>query len=108
MRYLLTMLLLTGIAKGQTIDTATVTQAEKLTGLQFTAAEKDSMVDALKDYRNQYEKQHQQPTPNSLAYPYQFHPEPPGFKIPVKQTAINWAIPTNVSLPANRNELAFY
>ncbi|OQP65384.1 amidase [Niastella vici] len=108
MRYFLILLLLAGTASAQTIDTATVSQAQKLNALQFTAAEKDSMIDGLNNYRSQYEKLHQVSTPNSLAYPFAFHPEPPGFKIPTKQAPINWSIPANVQLPANRNELAFY
>lgn len=108
MKPLLFLLLLATAATGQTIDTATVSQAQKLNALQFTAAEKDSMIDALTNYRNQYEKLHQLSTPNSLAYPFAFHPEPPGFKIPTKQAPINWSIPANVPLPANRNELAFF
>jgi len=108
MKSLLFLLLLAGTASAQTIDTATVSQAQKLNALQFTAAEKDSMIDGLNNYRNQYEKLHAVSTPNSLAYPFAFHPEPPGFKIPTKQAPVNWTIPANVSLPANRNELAFY
>lgn len=108
MRYLLILLLLAGPATAQDIDTTTITQAEKLIGLQFTPAEKDSMIDGLKNYRGQYEKLHGENTPNSLAYPFAFHPAPPGFKIPVKQAAINWTIPANVPLPSNKNELAFY
>jgi Asp-tRNA(Asn)/Glu-tRNA(Gln) amidotransferase A subunit family amidase len=108
MRYLLFVLLIAGTATGQTIDTATITQAEKLIGLPFTGPEKDSMVDWLKQYQGLYDKLHKESTPNSLAYPFAFHPAPPGIKIPTKQATINWTIPTNVQLPANRNALAFY
>jgi hypothetical protein len=41
-------------ATAQPIDTATVSQAEKLIGLTFTEAEKDSMTGWLYAYRDQY------------------------------------------------------
>lgn len=108
MKQLFILLLTATAATAQKIDTATVSQAEKLIGLNFTEAEKDSMTGWLYAYRDQYKKLHQLPTPNTLAYPFAFHPEPPGFKIPTKQAPVSWNIPANVSLPANRNELAFY
>ena len=108
MKHLLLLLFLPALAKAQNVDTSSITQAEKIIGLQFTASEKDSMVDRLKFYRSQYEKLHQVSTPNSLAYPYAFTPAPPGFKIPVKQNAVNWAIPKDVRIPANKADLAFY
>jgi Asp-tRNA(Asn)/Glu-tRNA(Gln) amidotransferase A subunit family amidase len=95
-------------AQAQQIDTTTVTQAEKLIGLEFTAAEKDSMLDGLKENRVNYDKMHGVPIPNHLAYPFAFQPAPPGWNIPTKQNTITWNIPANVSLPKDRNELAFY
>lgn len=109
MRYFLSLIILTAtLANAQQIDTATVSHAEKLIGINFTEAEKDSMTGWLQTYRDQYKKLHEQPTPNSLSYPFAFHPEPPGFKIPTKQLPVNWYIPANVSLPTNKNDLAFF
>jgi hypothetical protein len=109
MRYFLFFIILTASkASAQQIDTSTVSHAEKLIGINFTEAEKDSMTGWLHSYRDQYKKLHEQPTPNSLAYPFAFHPEPPGFKIPTKQLPVHWNIPANVSLPTNRNDLAFF
>lgn len=109
MRYLFILLLFTTISiHAQQIDTATITQASKLTGLNFTTAEKDSMIDGLKENLWLYEKMHQQAIPNNLPYPFTFNPAPPGFTIPVKQAAIDWHIPVNVSVPQNKASLAFY
>jgi Asp-tRNA(Asn)/Glu-tRNA(Gln) amidotransferase A subunit family amidase len=105
---LLILIMAASTAYGQVIDTATVNRAANLFDLHFTPAEADSMLDGLNDNRRNFEKLHSQPTPNSLAYPFAFHPAPPGFAIPVKQVPIQWNIPANVSLPANRNDLAFY
>jgi Asp-tRNA(Asn)/Glu-tRNA(Gln) amidotransferase A subunit family amidase len=92
----------------QKIDTAAVTQATRLIGLDFTAAEKDSMTSGLDENLGHYKKMHQLAIPNSLPYPFAFNPAPHGFKVPVKQVPINWNLPANVALPANKNELAFY
>lgn len=92
----------------QKIDTAVITQAARLTGLSFTAAEKDSMADGLNENLQHYRKMHQLPISNDLPYPFAFNPAPQGLVAPVKQAAINWNIPANVTLPADRNELAFY
>jgi Asp-tRNA(Asn)/Glu-tRNA(Gln) amidotransferase A subunit family amidase len=109
MRYsLLLFVLFTGTLHAQQIDTNTVTEAAKLAGLHFTSAEKDSMLDGLKENLQNFEKLHQQPIPNSLSYPFAFTPAPPGFVIPTKQLPITWNIPAAVAVPKNKNELAFY
>jgi len=108
MRYLLILLLFTSALHAQQIDTNTVTNAQQLIDLHFTQAEKDSMLDGLKDNLHNYEKMHQQSIPNSLPYPFTFNPAPPGFSVPVKQLPIAWNIPANVILPKDKNALAFY
>jgi hypothetical protein len=82
--------------------------AAKLIGLEFTPAELDSMQDELKQSKKNFGKMRALPVPNSLAYPFAFNPAPPGFTIPSKQEAIDFPVPANVSLPANKNDLAFY
>lgn len=106
---LFTLLCAAIAASSQTkIDTATIGEAVKLIGLEFTTAEKDSMLDDLRGNVLNYEKMRKLPIPNSLPYPFAFHPAPPGYKIPVAQQKINWNIPVNIALPANKNELAFH
>src|SRR5688572_12483366 len=91
--------------QAQTIDTATVGKAAALGALSFTQAEKDSMLNGLKDNLRVFETMHKQAIPNDLAYPFAFHPAPRGYTIPAKQTMITWNIPANINLPKNRNEL---
>jgi Asp-tRNA(Asn)/Glu-tRNA(Gln) amidotransferase A subunit family amidase len=76
--------------------------------LEYTNAEADSVLGELRDYTALYRNMHKTYPQNSLSYPFAFNPAPFGFKIPGKQIKINWNIPANVALPANRNELAFY
>jgi len=90
------------------IDTNTITAATQLFDLSFTNAEKDSMIDGLKDNVALYQKMHSLPISNSLNYPFGFNPTPVGFVIPTRQEKINWMIPANVNLPKNKSELAFY
>jgi len=76
--------------------------------MQFTIAEKDSMLDGLKDNLVTFQKMHHYDLSNSHPYPFTFNPTPPGFVVPTAQASVNWNIPDNIKLPVNRNELAFY
>ncbi|RYZ53344.1 MAG: amidase [Sphingobacteriales bacterium] len=89
-------------------QTDTINAAAKLIGLSFTVSELDSMQDELRSSRANYEQMRQQPIANSLSYPFAFNPAPTGFKIPTIQKPQQWNIPSNVPLPAIKNELAFY
>jgi Asp-tRNA(Asn)/Glu-tRNA(Gln) amidotransferase A subunit family amidase len=109
MRCLLLIFILAACcARGQTIDTSAIGRAAYFFDLNFSAAEKDSMVDGIRENRQNFEKLHRQPLPNSLPYPFAFEPAPAGFNIPVKQLPVNWNISSGVSMPADKNELAFY
>jgi Asp-tRNA(Asn)/Glu-tRNA(Gln) amidotransferase A subunit family amidase len=83
-------------------------QTAQLYDLDFTQAETDSMQDNIRKYQETYKAMHQILPANSLSYPFAFQPVPYGYKIPTVQQKINWNIPGNISLPANRNNLAFY
>jgi hypothetical protein len=96
------------LISAQVIDTNTVAAAQQIIGLSFTTPEKDSMLDDLRGNVRNYDKMRNIPIPNSLSYPFRFTPAPAGYVIPVQQQKINWSIPTNVPLPQNKNELAYY
>ncbi len=76
--------------------------------LNFTRAEADSMVDGIKDYHDAIKDMHREMPANNLLYPFAYNPAPIGFKIPNQQQKVQWVIPVNVSLPANKADLAFY
>jgi len=86
----------------------TVQQWAKWYDLDFTNAEADSMLNNLVFWKRIYVRMHQRLPKNDLAYPFAFHPEPPGYKIPINQQKITWSIPSNITLPQNKNDLAFY
>jgi len=104
-------LLVTGITAAlfaQQANKGQVAQTEKLFALQFTDAKRDSMLDGLNNNIKLYEYLHRQNIANNLAFPSYFSPVLPGMHFTDHQQAIHWNIPAKISLPKNRNELAFY
>ena len=83
-------------------------QIAALYDLNFTTAEADSMMDNIRQYNNAYKSMHKTLPVNSLTYPFAFEPAPPGTIINHQKIKIEWNIPTNVSLPKDRNDLAWY
>lgn len=83
-------------------------QAAALYDLDFTVSEADSMIGNITGWRRTYVRMHQQLPKNDLPYPFAFNPAPHGYEIPNNQKKIVWNIPNNVSLPQNKNDLAFY
>lgn len=76
--------------------------------LDYTQPEKDSLLDNMREFYEIYQAMHRQYAYNSIPFPFAFHPAPPGYEIPVKQSEVNWDIPADVQLPARREDLAFY
>jgi Asp-tRNA(Asn)/Glu-tRNA(Gln) amidotransferase A subunit family amidase len=83
-------------------------QTAGLYDLNFTPSEADSMIDNITFWKTIYVKMHQQLPKNDLSYPFAFNPAPIGFKVPTNQQKIVWNIPTNVMIPKNKNDFAFY
>jgi len=83
-------------------------QTASLYDLDFTQAEADSMIDNIAFFKSIYVQMHKQLPKNDLPYPFAFNPAPIGFKVPTNQQRIVWNIPANVSMPKNKNDLAFY
>lgn len=90
------------------ITTKTVTHASTLLGLEFTPAEKDSMIDGLTENRKDYRTLRSLKIDNAVPPALVFNPIPPGMSFDRLQRPIDWNIPDNVVLPADRDELAFY
>lgn len=105
--FLLLFTIVAGFAQSA-LDTADLNRAAKATGLKFTPSELDSMVSGVKENVENYERMRTLPIPNSLSFPFEFKPAPPGFEIPVKQLPVKWNLTANTSLPANKEDLAFF
>ena len=90
------------------ISTKTIASAEQMMDLDFTAAERDSMLSGLQDVVKDYQKIRNYPLPNSIPPALLFNPLPSGFNPDIRQKKIVWDLPENVVLPGNINDLAFY
>ncbi len=82
--------------------------AAKLFDLSFTQKEIDSMYDGVKENVGNYQRMHKLSLNNNVPLSLWQSPVLPGMKFAEKQEPINWNIPNNVSLPKDKNELAYY
>ncbi len=104
-------LLLSFSLSAQQADTVSKTDikiAGKVNGLQFTEAEQDSMLRNVREKQKEYDKMRREKLPNSVPMSLWQSPVLPGMKFETVQKNILWNIPQNISVPLNKNELAFY
>jgi Asp-tRNA(Asn)/Glu-tRNA(Gln) amidotransferase A subunit family amidase len=90
------------------LTTDIVNAAARVFGLDFTPVERDSMLDKLNEARKNYEALRKIDLPNDIAPALYFNPLPAGFVMPTGPSAFKASPVGKVSLPANRDELAFY
>jgi hypothetical protein len=104
----LTLMLLAGIIAYCQEKTYPTKSIEPIYGLSLTDAERDSMATNLTNLQKDLEAIHQYKLSNSVPMSLIFDPLPLGFVPETSQKAIDWGLPRDVKLPANKNELAFY
>jgi Asp-tRNA(Asn)/Glu-tRNA(Gln) amidotransferase A subunit family amidase len=85
-----------------------VLTTEKLFDLKMTSPERDSMITALESQLSDYKIIHSQVIDNSVPPAIWFNPIPAGVLFDESQRPIDWKLPVSVSLPADKNELAWY
>ncbi|MEE4176388.1 MAG: amidase [Bacteroides sp.] len=114
-RKVLPLLLLTAFFFGfaaarvdHSITAALVEQAGRLIGLEFKSDQHEMMIRSLEMNRNAYEEIRSFELNNAVAPALVFDPLPAGYQPPIPRGAIQWDIPEDIPLPADRNELAFY
>jgi Asp-tRNA(Asn)/Glu-tRNA(Gln) amidotransferase A subunit family amidase len=95
-------------AGGPAVSPTDLISAEKLFDLQFTSAKRDSILSGLEDHLHFYQYLHQHDLYNDVPLSLNFDPLLPGTPYELRQKSISWDLPSEVSLPANLNELAFY
>lgn len=83
-------------------------QVASLYDLDFSEAETDSLLGSIYSAKSLYQRMHKELPKNDLAFPFAFNPAPYGLLVPKNQQKIVWDLPANLSLPKDRNELAFY
>jgi Asp-tRNA(Asn)/Glu-tRNA(Gln) amidotransferase A subunit family amidase len=99
------VLALPTLAQEKNYPTKTI---EPIYGLSLTDQERDSLATNLNNLQKDLDALHQYKLNNSVPMSLIFDPIPPGFTVDQSQKAIDWGLPKDVKLPANREELAFY
>lgn len=109
MRFLLTLTLITAglLAFGQITD-RDIQSAQKVIGLSFDQAERDSLAPTLKERLEEYESLRNVSLPNSVPPAMMFEVLPAGFIPNTDQKPISWALNQEVEVPENPEALAFY
>ncbi|RMF55231.1 MAG: amidase, partial [Calditrichaeota bacterium] len=85
-----------------------VANAEKLIGLEFTEAERDSMLEGLTELRDNYQALREIELDNSVMPSLLFNPIPAGATFDKTRRTPRWSNPGKVTMPTNIEELAFY
>lgn len=91
-----------------TINNETVRNAERIFGLNFTNAERDSLLGDLENELESYKKIREQNLANSVPPALQFNPLPLNFRPPVGKSKFILGSANRVTLPENMQDLAFY
>lgn len=90
------------------ITSQVISEASKLIGIEFTQAERDSMITELESNRETYQSLRKLKLDNSIPPALNFNPIPIGTTFDSTDKPIEWNIPNDVNLPTNRADLAFY
>ncbi|WP_373522312.1 amidase [Aquiflexum sp.] len=93
--------------KAGEISPVMISGAETLIGLQFSPAEKDSMIQNLTNHRNSFERMREQKLENATAPALYFNPLPNGFVPDQNQKPYVWGLPKDVKLPTKDADIAF-
>ncbi|MCH7963664.1 MAG: amidase [Bacteroidetes bacterium] len=95
-------------SEDESITKTEIANAEKLIGLDFTESERDSMLDDLNDNLQDYLKIRNVYLDNSVMPSLLFNPIPKNFNFSDSQKQLEFSDYSNMELPSNKDELAFY
>jgi Asp-tRNA(Asn)/Glu-tRNA(Gln) amidotransferase A subunit family amidase len=97
------------VAAGDEITVATIATAEEIAGIHFDAAEREMMVESLKQLEQRLEPLHKLALPNSVAPSIVFDPLPPGTKAPSEphRPMVRSKPRSSVTVGADLEQLAF-
>jgi len=87
---------------------ADLTGALRVAGLPFTDAEQSQMLSSVERRLAALAELRSRPFPNALAPAFVFDPRPTGFAFRNAGGGFSWEPPAEVTLPADREALAFY
>ena len=95
-------------AKNQTITAGTISEAAKISGLEFTEDEIGLMVDDLNGTLDEYERLREVLIPNSVVPAIHFEPALPWNSYPMESTVFRYTRPQGLERPSDLEELAFW
>jgi hypothetical protein len=95
-------------AKPNPVTAEMVEQAQKIMGLDFSEAKRDSMLENLADQLEDYKQLRIVSLPNSVPPAILFNPIPVGFQFEKARKAFKKSAPGVVKMPKTREELAFH
>ncbi len=90
------------------ITTRDIHSAEKIASIHFTELKEDSLLGQVRNRTGQYDKMHQENLDNSVPVTLAESPLLPNMHLNKKQLPVKFLIPSDVNMPANKNDLAFY
>ena len=93
--------------KAKPITAEMANYASQVFGIEFNAAERDSMLDNLNDQARGYERVRKIALTNDVAPALLFNPVPEGFVFEKATKPFKSSLLTNIKLPKNRDSLAF-
>lgn len=93
---------------GNVISREVVAEAEKVVGLNFTDAERDSMLDDLNELHRSYDTLRMVTLENSIPPAITFNPILPGIQFNTERKLFKTSTVTNVKTPENIEDLASY
>ena len=82
--------------------------AEKIISIHFTEAKEDSLSGQVQDRTKEYDKMHRYSLDNSIPMSMAESPLLPYMDLNKKQLPVKFTIPSGVSIPADKDDLAFY
>jgi Asp-tRNA(Asn)/Glu-tRNA(Gln) amidotransferase A subunit family amidase len=91
-----------------TITRDMIASVEKIIGLDFSDAKRDSMIDGLQEQLGNYNNLRTVPLSNSVMPSTLFNPIPTGFKFESEKRFFKLSKSSGVNMPANIDDLAFY
>jgi len=107
--FILMVLVFLASGKSQSVISDTIIEnSEKIIGVSFTAAERDSMINELNDNLQSYQKIREIQIKNSIPPSLQFNPVPVGKIFNKEYEKIVVSLPKNIEMPENIGDLAFY
>lgn len=92
----------------QTIIRENIIESEKIIGLEFTDAERDSMLGFLEEQLDNYKKIREVGLNNNIPPAILFNPIPVGFEFPKEKKPLVFSDYSSSNMPKDKNDLAFY